>query len=195
MNGSGQDARREATIQEIEQAVWAILSGEDGEYGGLSIARGILAGTRQANYTLHDLQACLVAYGGHGLATPDLDASSESRTKIKTPTLRMGAGTPLACTQCHRIDMPVYYLKRANAKYDVLCSDCYAHSSRSLCTYIDRDEAQCMDLAEFIVVYGQANDLMRRAVCSRHVPAVLGGAPVYVLYPLDSEYLESADVV
>lgn len=162
----------------IAQAITDILAGDE------AIARYTLAGTAAACMTLQELQGLLISKGGHGLATTDLDVLSESP---KTPILRMGAGTPLACTQCHRIDMPVYYLKRANAKYDVLCSDCYAHSSRSLCTYIDRDEAQCMDLAEFIVVYGQANDLMRRAVCSRHVPAVLGGAPEYRLYPLDDD--------
>ena len=174
----------------VAQAITDILAGDEAK------ARYALAGTTAAYMTLHELQGLLISKGGHGLDTLNLEVSREHLTE---PVLRMGAGTPLACTACHRVGMSVYYLKRSNGKYDVLCSDngngCYEHSARSLCTYIDKDEAQCTDLAEFMVVYGVANDLMRRTVCSRHVPAVLGGAPVYVLYPLDSEYLRAEGIV
>jgi hypothetical protein len=108
--------------------------------------------------------------------------------KPSVSKLVVSPGTPLACTGCHRVGMPLYYLKRSNGKYDVLCFDngkgCWEHSGVSLCTYID-DEAQCTDLAEFLVTYGEETDLVRRAVCSRHVPAVLNSARSYRVYPID----------
>jgi hypothetical protein len=42
-----------------------------------------------------------------------------------------------------------------------------------------------MDLAEYLVVYGTETEMTRRAVCARHVPAVLGGASGYQIFPID----------
>lgn len=103
----------------------------------------------------------------------------------------VGYGTPLACTSCHRTGMEFYYLKRSNGKYDVLCFDngkgCWEHSCRSLCSYIDIDAAQCTDLSEWMVIYGAETDLSRKAVCARHVPAVLSNSSSYRIYPIDAE--------
>jgi hypothetical protein len=112
--------------------------------------------------------------------------NQELESQILVPS-----GTPLACTSCHRIGMPIYYLKRSNGKYDVLCYDngkgCWEHSARGNCSYTDPEESQCMDLAEWVVVYGNDTDLARRVVCSRHVPAVLVNASEYRLYPCDRD--------
>jgi len=117
-----------------------------------------------------------------------IDAMNE--TDLPEPRLVVSPGTPLACTCCHRMNMPAYYLKRSNGKYEVLCfangQGCWERSSRTLCTYTDSTE-QCMDLAEFAVTYGAANDMTRRAVCSRHIPAVMSGAPEYRIYPIDED--------
>ena len=106
------------------------------------------------------------------------------------PKILVGPNTPLACTQCHRMDMGVYYLKRSNGKYEVLCFDngngCWERSARALCSYSDPRE-QCLDLAEFAVLYGPAHDLTRRTVCLRHLPAVLSDAPEYRVYPIDKD--------
>jgi hypothetical protein len=113
---------------------------------------------------------------------------SDTPQEEVTTQILVGKGVQLACTGCHRVGMPFYYLKRSNGKYDLLCFDngrgCWETSGRSLCSYTDRDEAQCQDLAEFNVVYGNDTELLRRAVCSRHIPAVLGGASAYQLFPI-----------
>lgn len=109
--------------------------------------------------------------------------------EIPTPQILVGKGVQIACTHCHRLGMPFYYLKRSNGKYDLLCFDngrgCWEQSGRALCSYIDRDDTQCQDLAEFSVVYGTDTETLRRAVCSRHIPAVLRGASAYQLFPID----------
>lgn len=114
----------------------------------------------------------------------------EGEAVMGTP-IYVSPGTPLACTSCHRMDMPAYYLKRANGKYEVLCfangQGCWERSSRYLCTYADGLD-QCMDLAEFVVMYGVANDMTRRAICARHIPAVMSGAPEYRIYPIDEDW-------
>ncbi len=122
-------------------------------------------------------------------------ANREGRPQEMQPSvseIRVSPGSPLACTSCHRVGMPIYYMKRANGKYDVLCFDhgkgCWEHSSRNLCTFVD-DEAQCCDLAEWQVIYGDDNDMMKRAVCSRHVPAVLNNSHSYRIFPIDVDYL------
>lgn len=125
--------------------------------------------------------------GTHPTPPPPLAVARPLESKLV-----VSPGTPLACTSCHRMGMPVYYLKRCNGRYDVLCFDngkgCWEHSARSLCNYVD-GEAQCTDLAEWLVVYGEDTDLIRRAVCSRHVAAVLSGARSYRLYPIDDDFL------
>jgi len=107
------------------------------------------------------------------------------------PQILVGAGTPLACTSCHRVGMAAYYLKRSNGLYAVLCFDsgkgCWEHSSRSLCSYSDPDGAQCSDLAEFSVIYGYETDLTARALCARHVATGLSNARSYRVVPLDKD--------
>ena len=114
----------------------------------------------------------------------------EQTLEVGINQLLVSPGTPLACTQCHRMNMPAYYLKRSNGKYEVLCfghgQGCWERSSRTLCSYTDSTE-ECMDLAEFNVVYGPAHDLTRRTVCLRHLSAVMSGAPEYRVYPLDKD--------
>ena len=108
----------------------------------------------------------------------------------------VGPGTPLACTCCHRMGMALYYMKRSNGKYDVLCFDngkgCWEHSARGLCTFVDEDGAQCTDLAEWVVIYGEETDLQKRAVCSRHIAGVLSGSRAYRIYPIDNDLLGGA---
>jgi hypothetical protein len=102
--------------------------------------------------------------------------------------LIVNPGTPLACSSCFRTGAETYYLKRNSGKYAVLCFDkgfgCWEKSSRTCCSYTDQHQAQCEELAEFEVVYG--NTLSRRGVCAVHVGAVLtADIPHYKIYPLD----------
>ena len=109
--------------------------------------------------------------------------------KPGTTKIMVGAGTPIACTSCHRVGMEFYYLKRSNGKYSLLCFDkgkgCWEHSCLSLCSYVDPEEAQCTDLAEWNVVYVEDTENINRCVCTRHIPAVLTGATSYKVFPID----------
>jgi hypothetical protein len=104
--------------------------------------------------------------------------------------LIVNPGTPLACSSCFRTGAETYYLKRNSGKYAVLCFDkgfgCWEKSSRTCCTYTDQHQAQCEELAEYEVVYGDT--LSRRGVCTVHVGAVLSAdIPHYKIYPLDRD--------
>lgn len=104
----------------------------------------------------------------------------------ETP-IRPSHGTTLACTKCGALNAPAYYLKRSHGRYAVLCfnqgAGCWEHSANSICSYVDQLQAQCADLAEWVVAYGE--DMLReRHVCSMHVAAVLSDAAVHKVFPL-----------
>lgn len=103
------------------------------------------------------------------------------------PKVAPSHGTTIACTKCGRLNAPQYYLKRSHGRYAVLCFDngqgCWERSGASNCTYIDQHMAQCPDLAEWVVAYGE-DKLKERHVCSIHVAAVLTDVSEHRVYPL-----------
>jgi hypothetical protein len=123
----------------------------------------------------------------------ELEKPKPSESKIL-----LSHGTPLACTTCHRINMPFYYLKRCNGLYQVLCFDngkgCWEHSARGLCSYIDREASQCEYLAEWLISYNESNTLQTRATCTTHLSAMLGQGSEYKVFPIDNEDTLRGDV-
>jgi len=176
---------KQASYLDIAQAVMLI------ETGCPAGASEILEHTDQQNWSVSKLKDTIQdrVSSLYSEALKLISMINPTGKIQKDFSLIVSPGTTIACTCCHRIDMPAYYLKRSNGKYDVLCFDngsgCWEHSGIGLCSFIDRDEAQCMDLAEWTVVYGPNTDLSRKCVCSRHIPAVLGNASEYRIYPLD----------
>lgn len=109
-----------------------------------------------------------------------------TRLRGETP-IKTSHGTTLACTKCGALNAPAYYLKRSHGRYAVLCFNqgdgCWEHSSNSNCSYVDQYQAQCMDLAEWVVAYGE--DMVKeRHVCALHVAAVLSDVAVHKVFPI-----------
>jgi hypothetical protein len=106
---------------------------------------------------------------------------------IAQTSIKPSHGTTLACTKCGALNAPAYYLKRSHGRYAVLCFNngdgCWEHSSNSNCSYVDQYMSQCMDLAEWVVAYGE-DMLKERHVCSIHVAAVLSDSAVHKVFPI-----------
>jgi hypothetical protein len=109
------------------------------------------------------------------------------RILSEMPLALASHGTTLACTKCGALGAPAYYLKRVHGYYAVLCFNngegCWEQSPRTPCTYVDQFQAQCPELAEWAVAYG--NDALKeRHVCALHVAAVLTDVSVHKVFPL-----------
>lgn len=102
--------------------------------------------------------------------------------------IRPSYGTTVSCTRCGRLDASAYYLKHSHGKYALLCFDggngCWERSAHSNCSYVDPHTTQCLDLAEWVVAYGQ-DMLKERHVCSMHVAAVLSDVSEHRVFALE----------
>jgi hypothetical protein len=122
----------------------------------------------------------------------DVDSFFDLQDDVEVEqSIQLSHNTKAVCTKCGREDAPTLYLKREHGRYAMLCrmldgSGCWPQSVRVLCRNIDKDQVQCIQLAEYVVAFGP-DGLVQVDTCSDHLGQTVSKFPAtqYNVYPLE----------
>jgi hypothetical protein len=119
-----------------------------------------------------------------------MSENNVNEVDANAPPVYASYQTPLVCSECgcDASKVKLFYLKRRRGLYALLCfregAGCWERSSKTLCRYVDENQAQCFHLADREIVYG-ADKSLRTQACSEHVGKMLSDHSIIQIFPLE----------
>lgn len=116
--------------------------------------------------------------------------SNPNMVDASAPPVLASWQTPLVCTDCgcDTSQVSLFYLKRRRGLYALLCfrqgAGCWERSSKTLCRFVDENQAQCTNLADREIVYGRDSSA-RTLACTEHVGKMLSDQALISIFPLE----------